>query len=77
MQVVVEHFREHVQPLLDGKAKAMVVVGSRQEAVRWQLAIDEVHQGAGLQDRHAGRVLGRGERPGIAAPTRSPRPARR
>ena len=37
--VVVEHFRENVQPLLDGHAKAMVVVGSRQEAVRWQLAI--------------------------------------
>lgn len=28
-------------PLLNGKAKAMVVVGSRQEAVRWQLAIDK------------------------------------
>lgn len=37
--VVVEHFRENVQPLLDGHAKAMVVVGSRQEAVRWQLAM--------------------------------------
>jgi type I restriction enzyme R subunit len=41
VQVVVEHFRENVAPLLDGKAKAMVVVGSRQEAVRWQLAIDK------------------------------------
>jgi len=40
VQVVVEHFRENVQPLLNGKAKAMVVVGSRLEAVRWQLAID-------------------------------------
>ena len=37
--VVVEHFRENVQPLLEGHAKAMVVVGSRQEAVRWQLAM--------------------------------------
>ncbi len=27
-------------PLLNGKAKAMVVVGSRVEAVRWRLAID-------------------------------------
>ena len=26
--------------MLDGKAKAMVVVGSRVEAVRWQLAIE-------------------------------------
>ncbi|MFZ5756133.1 MAG: type I restriction endonuclease subunit R [Pseudomonadota bacterium] len=41
VQVVVEHFRENVAPLLNGKAKAMVVVGSRQEAVRWQLAIDK------------------------------------
>jgi type I restriction enzyme R subunit len=37
--VVVEHFRENVAPLLNGHAKAMVVVGSRQEAVRWQLAM--------------------------------------
>ena len=41
VQVVVEHFREYVAPLLQGKAKAMVVVASRLEAVRWQLAIDK------------------------------------
>jgi len=41
VQIVVEHYRELVAPLLDGKAKAMVVVGSRVEAVRWQLAIDK------------------------------------
>ncbi|MFZ0788292.1 MAG: type I restriction endonuclease [Chromatiaceae bacterium] len=39
VQIVVEHFRENVAPLLNGQAKAMVVVGSRVEAVRWQLAI--------------------------------------
>lgn len=39
VQVVVEHFRENVQPLLNGKAKAMVVVASRKEAVRWQKAM--------------------------------------
>ncbi|MEC5206881.1 type I restriction enzyme R subunit [Vogesella perlucida] len=39
VQVVVEHYRDNVQPLLGGKAKAMVVVGSRKEAVRWQKAI--------------------------------------
>lgn len=39
VQIVVEHFRSYVSPLLAGKAKAMVVVGSRVEAVRWQLAI--------------------------------------
>ncbi len=42
--VVVEHFRENVQPLLNGHAKAMVVVGSRVEAVRWKLAIDKYIQ---------------------------------
>ncbi|MBK6277565.1 MAG: type I restriction endonuclease subunit R [Gammaproteobacteria bacterium] len=38
VQVVVEHYRRHVAPLLDGQAKAMVVTGSRKEAVRWQKA---------------------------------------
>lgn len=40
-QIVVEHFREFVAPLLDGKGKAMVVVASRLEAVRWQMAIEK------------------------------------
>lgn len=50
VQIVVEHFRENVQPLLDGKAKAMVVLGSRVEAVRWKMAIDGYikSQGYGL-----------------------------
>ncbi|HDR9587663.1 TPA: type I restriction endonuclease subunit R [Burkholderia stabilis] len=39
VQIVVEHYRENVQQLLDGNAKAMVVVASRKEAVRWQKAI--------------------------------------
>ncbi|MBI1686446.1 type I restriction endonuclease subunit R [Caulobacter hibisci] len=39
VQIVVEHYRENVLPLLDGKAKAMVVLGSRAEAVRWQVAM--------------------------------------
>jgi type I restriction enzyme R subunit len=41
VQIVVEHFRENVAPLLNGQAKAMVVVGSRIEAVRWKLAIEK------------------------------------
>jgi type I restriction enzyme R subunit len=40
VSIVVEHFRQYVAPLLDGHAKAMVVVGSRVEAVRWQFAIN-------------------------------------
>ncbi|MEX8504739.1 type I restriction endonuclease subunit R [Leptothrix ochracea] len=38
--VVVEHFQANVQPLLQGHAKAMVVLGSRVEALRWKLAMD-------------------------------------
>lgn len=41
VKVVVEHFRATVAPLLGGTAKAMVVTGSRQEVVRWQLAISK------------------------------------
>ena len=41
VEVVVDHFRAYVAPLLNGEAKAMVVVGSRLEAVRWKLAIDK------------------------------------
>ena len=41
VKVVVEHYREIVAPLLGGRAKTMMVVGSRKEAVRWKLAIDK------------------------------------
>lgn len=41
VQIVVEHYRENVAHLLDGKAKAMVVTSSRIEAVRWQIAINK------------------------------------
>ncbi|QPN65282.1 type I restriction endonuclease subunit R [Synechococcus sp. CBW1006] len=47
VQLIVEHFRQYVWPLLDGKAKAMVVVASRKEAVRWKLAIDKYIKGKG------------------------------
>ena len=38
--VIVEHFRANVRRELGGRAKAMVVTGSRKEAVRYKLAID-------------------------------------
>lgn len=38
--VLVEHFREHVMPLLGGQAKAMVVTDSRLAAVRYKKAFD-------------------------------------
>ncbi|USD35986.1 type I restriction endonuclease subunit R [Ferrimonas sp. SCSIO 43195] len=40
-QVIVEHFRETVMPLLAGEAKAMVVTSSRIEAVHYKLAFDK------------------------------------
>ena len=49
VQVVVEHFRENIAPLLNGRGKAMVVVGSRLEAVRWRLAIDNYIKDQGYQ----------------------------
>ena len=41
VQVIVEHFRQHIQGLLGGQAKAMVVTSSRLEAVRYKLAFDK------------------------------------
>lgn len=49
VQIVVEHFREYVAPLLEGRAKAMVVVASRVEAVRWKLAIEKYIAGCGYK----------------------------
>ena len=41
VKVIVEHFRETVMGLLGGQAKAMVVTGSRKEAVRFKLEFDK------------------------------------
>ena len=49
VQIVVEHYRSTVMPLLDGRAKAMVVVESRKEAVRWQLAMQKYIAGKGYE----------------------------
>ena len=49
VQIVVEHYRDMVAPLLEGKAKAMVVVSSRLEAVRWKLAIDNYIKSRGYR----------------------------
>ena len=39
-QIVVEHFKEHTAPKIDGRAKAMVVTASRLHAVRYKKALD-------------------------------------
>ncbi len=41
VQVIVEHFRDNVAGLLGGHAKAMIVTGSRKEAVRYKLGFDK------------------------------------
>jgi type I restriction enzyme, R subunit len=50
IEVVVEHFRANVQWRLEGQAKAMVVVASRKEAVRWKLALDAYLKKKGYKD---------------------------
>lgn len=45
--IVVEHYRSMVMPLLGGRAKAMVVVESRKEAVRWQITMQKYIKGKG------------------------------
>jgi type I restriction enzyme R subunit len=47
VEIIVEHFRETVQPLLGGRAKAMVVCDSRKAAVRYKVAIDKYIAGKG------------------------------
>ena len=39
--IIVQHFRTNVRTELGGRAKAMVVTGSRKEAARYKLAIDD------------------------------------
>ena len=39
--IIVEHFRQNVEGLLDGHAKAMIVCDSRKAAVRYKLGIDK------------------------------------
>ena len=41
VMVIVEHYRAKVKGMLSGQAKAMVVTGSRKEAVRYKLEFDK------------------------------------
>ena len=51
--VIVEHFRNTVMGLLGGQAKAMVVTGSRKEAVRYKLEFDKYIQKQGYRNLNA------------------------
>jgi len=52
VEIIVEHFRANIRGLLDGQAKAMVVTSSRQEAVRYQMAVKTYVQKMGYGDVH-------------------------
>ncbi|WP_338501770.1 DEAD/DEAH box helicase family protein [Pseudomonas poae] len=52
VEIIVEHFRANIRSLLGGQAKAMVVTSSRQEAVRYQLAVKAYVQQMGYSDVH-------------------------
>lgn len=41
VEIMVEHFREHVEDRIKGGAKAMIVTRSRLHAVRYRLALDD------------------------------------
>jgi type I restriction enzyme R subunit len=53
VQIIVEHFKDNVMGLLGGQAKAMVVTGSRKEAVRYKLGFDKYIIDKGYQHIHA------------------------
>lgn len=53
VRVIVEHFRNTVMGQLNGHAKAMVVTGSRKEAVRYKLEFDKYIQKKAYRQLHA------------------------
>lgn len=53
VEIIVEHFREHVQSGLDGQAKAMVATASRLHAVRYKQMIDRYLELKGYTDLKA------------------------
>ncbi len=58
-EVMVEHFQAVTRHKIGGRAKAMVVTGSRLEAVRYKQSFDRYIRAKGYADQDAGRVLGR------------------
>lgn len=50
IEIIVEHFRNQIAHLLDGQAKAMVITGSRPEAVKYYNALLEYTRTKGYED---------------------------
>ena len=53
IEVIIEHFRNNVMHELGGTAKAMVVTGSREEAVKYRLELENYINKRGYTDIHA------------------------
>lgn len=53
VEITIEHFRANVAGSLGGHAKAMVVTGSREEAVRWSNAMNGYLTSKGYHDMQA------------------------
>ena len=49
-EVIIEHFRQHVRPRLNGQAKAMVVTASRMHALHYKWALDKYCREHGIGD---------------------------
>lgn len=49
-EVIIEHFRRHVRPQMQGRAKAMVVTSSRLSAVRYMVAFERYIKENGYKD---------------------------
>ncbi|NBC48274.1 MAG: DEAD/DEAH box helicase family protein [Gammaproteobacteria bacterium] len=52
-EIIVKHFRRHVQPMLNGQAKAMIVTSSREHALRYYFGIRDYIKQEGYSDLKA------------------------
>ena len=53
VEIIVEHFRRHVAKMLDGQAKAMIVTGSRDHALRYFFGVRDYIKAQGYTDLRA------------------------
>jgi type I restriction enzyme R subunit len=53
VEIIVEHFRRHVVGELDGQAKAMIVTGSREHALRYFFGVRDYIKAEGYSDLKA------------------------
>jgi type I restriction enzyme R subunit len=53
VEIIIEHFRRNIAPMLDGKAKAMVVTSSRPAAVKYRNEFDRYIKAHGYTNIHA------------------------